>query len=220
VLVEEQLQGAEISIDSWVLDGEVTPFVVAHKRVGFPPYFVETGHVVAAPLAEPVWRQVKALVTAANLALGVDRCVTHTELMLTSSGPRIVEVNGRLGGDLIPYLGQLTHPGQSAGRIAAQVACGVRPGAQPRATTIAGVHFVYPASDLRFERLVVPAGLRAEPWLAELVELGTPGQEMRVPPAAYLDRAGYAIVVGHDHATVSRRLDQVAAAVTVAGAPW
>lgn len=40
------------------------------------------------------------LVRAAHQVLGVSARMTHTEVKLTPSAPEIIEINGRLGGDL------------------------------------------------------------------------------------------------------------------------
>ena len=218
VLVEELLRGREISVDAWVLDGEVGPLVVAHKRVGFPPYFVETGHVVGAPLEPTVLDAVLDVVTAANRALGVDRCITHTEVMLTDSGPRVVEVNGRIGGDLIPYVGELVTPGLSVGEVAATVAQGIRPEQQKAPDRVIGIHFVYPGHDMVFQTLSAPDALRGADWVVDIRQVSGPGTELRLPPRAFLDRAGYCLVGGEDLESVSRRLDEVAARVVAVGA--
>lgn len=59
----------------------------------------------------------------AHEALGLTRAMTHTELRLTSSGPRVVEVNARTGGGMIPRLGQLV-TGIDLGRVSAELAVG------------------------------------------------------------------------------------------------
>lgn len=60
--------------------------------------YLETGHVTPSRLPEPTVRSVVATVDRALDALGVSARVTHTEVRLTSSGPQVIEVNGRLGG--------------------------------------------------------------------------------------------------------------------------
>ncbi|KJY28491.1 hypothetical protein VR44_25215, partial [Streptomyces katrae] len=65
--------------------------------------FRETGMFQPAALSEPLARQVLALTGAALRALGVTDGVTHTEIKLTPDGPRLIEVNGRMGG----YVGAL-----------------------------------------------------------------------------------------------------------------
>lgn len=218
-LVEELLRGPEISVDSWVLDGQVTPFVTARKQTGFHPYFVETGHVVEAQLDPAVAGKVWSVVASANRALGVDRCVTHTELVLSRGGPRVVEVNGRLGGDLIPHLRELVTPGFSAGGIAAQVALGTVPQNIPDAGGAAGIHFVYPQSDLRFERLSMSPELSNIDWIHQITQVGEPDEEMRVPPGGFLDRAAYCVVMGNEPVSVTKRLAWVADRVAAVGAP-
>lgn len=216
VLVEELLVGDEVSVDCWALDGEVEPFVTARKTVGLPPYFEEVRHVVGGHLAQE--DQVRAVARAAVTALGLDRVVAHVELMLTSDGPRIVEVNGRLGGDLIPYLGQLAG-GPSAGAVAAAVATGRRPAPVAAATRWAGVQFLYPSHDMVFSRLAVDPAVEGEPWVDRLEPLYPAGATLRLPPRGFLARAGCAVVTADDEATLVARLDRMVTAAVPAGEP-
>ncbi|MGW7612376.1 ATP-grasp domain-containing protein [Streptomyces sp. NPDC054766] len=143
VLVEEYLAGPEISVDSVVFEGRVAPVFVGRKEIGFPPYFEETGHRVSG--ADPLLSDPDLLrtLTGIHLALGVTDGWTHTELKLTPDGPKLIEVNGRLGGDLIPYLG-MRASGVDPGLAAADVACGTPPVTAPSEAAFAGVRFFYP----------------------------------------------------------------------------
>jgi hypothetical protein len=58
----------------------------------------ETGYFVPATLNQPLRSAVLELADAAIKALGVTDGVTHLEAKLTPDGPRIIEINGRLGG--------------------------------------------------------------------------------------------------------------------------
>jgi biotin carboxylase len=141
VLVEELLTGPEISVDCAVHRGRVHPLCVARKEVGYPPYFEEVGHVVdgADPLlTDP---ELLAVVQDAHTALGFTDGMTHTEFKLTPAGPRLVEVNARLGGDLIPYLG-LRATGVDPGAAAAAVACGRPPELAADRNLVAAVRFL------------------------------------------------------------------------------
>lgn len=60
--------------------------------------FRETGMVLPATLAAGEIDAILTLEAAAIQALGITNGVTHSEIKLTASGPRIIEVNGRLGG--------------------------------------------------------------------------------------------------------------------------
>ena len=125
VLIEEYLEGPEYSVDGLTFDGETTPLVVARKTVGLAPHFEELGHVVPAPPHTGLDEAI-AQVRRVHRIVGLDRLITHTEFRLTSAGPRIIELNVRLGGDLIPYLGQLALSVDLA-RAAADAAMGERP---------------------------------------------------------------------------------------------
>ena len=102
VLVETYLDGPEISIDGAVVDGRYVPLFVARKQLSEHPYFQETGHVVDATDELQRDPELMEMLRAAHVALGLRRGMTHSEVRLTSAGPRIVEINARLGGDLIP----------------------------------------------------------------------------------------------------------------------
>jgi biotin carboxylase len=96
VLVEQYLAEHEVSVDSVVYQGRVRPLFVAHKELGFPPYFEETSHYVdgADPLLDDP--ELRRLLRDTHAALGYTDGWTHAEFKLTASGPKVIEVNGRL----------------------------------------------------------------------------------------------------------------------------
>ncbi|MFB7514501.1 acetyl-CoA carboxylase biotin carboxylase subunit family protein [Streptomyces sp. NPDC056144] len=195
VLVEEYLVGDEISVDAALVDGELLPLFVARKISGFDPYFEETGHTVDADdplLTDPALLDV---LTRAHAATGYTTGITHTEVRLTASGPRIIEINARLGGDLIPYVGSVA-TGVDPGRAAVDVACGKRPDVTRTQRRVAAIHFLYPETDGVVSEVVVD-----EPALAAATNasgvLAGPGQELLLPPAGHVtSRYGYVVVEG------------------------
>ena len=219
VLVEEFLVGEEISVDSWVLDGRVEPYVTALKRTDYPPFFEEVAHVAGNVLDSATEAAVRDVVVRANRALGVDRTLTHTELMLTAEGPKVIEVNGRLGGELIPRLAEIAAPGLSVGALLGAVATGRTPEPVARPEQLVGIRFLYPDADLTFDDIDVPAALADQPWLHEVRRCSVPGTELRLPPRQFLGRAGYAIATGADVAEIDTRLHTLAAATAVRGTP-
>jgi biotin carboxylase len=118
-----------VSVESITSNGEIRHIEVTGKFPLAAP-LRETGYVVPGTLSE-AWRaRVLALTTAALTALGVRHGVTHTEVKLTPDGPRIIEINGRLGG----YVADLVRRarGFDLVRAALTVALG-RPYEPPRA---------------------------------------------------------------------------------------
>jgi biotin carboxylase len=98
ILVEAAVTGPEFSVETF--DDRVVAVVAKHT--GAPPYFVETGHDVPAPLPRADADALGATALAALAALGLGWGAAHTELRLTATGPVVIEVNPRLAGGMIP----------------------------------------------------------------------------------------------------------------------
>ncbi|MBQ0862570.1 ATP-grasp domain-containing protein [Streptomyces smyrnaeus] len=180
VLVEEYLDGPEISVDAAWFRGRMEPAFVARKECGFPPYFEETGHLVdgSDPLqGDPA---VLEVVARAHRAVGFATGWTHTELRLTAHGPKIVEINARIGGDRIPDIGRLAL-GTDAALTAARVACGAEPDIRPGRRRVAGVRFCYPEADCLARQVRIDAAA-LPPSVTEALPIALPGQELRLPP--------------------------------------
>jgi len=215
VLVEECVTGEEVSIDSVVQDGKVTPLFLARKVVGYPPYAEEIGHYVDAAdplLSDPTFT---AVLQDTHTALGFQDGWTHTEYMLTETGPKLIEVNGRLGGDMIPYLGMLA-TGIDPGVVAARAACGADVVARPTRRRVAGVRFFYPLRDdsviteIGFDAAGLPAAVDRAVVVAE------PGAVVSPPPRGTVwGRIAYATAVADSAADCARALDAAEAALSV-----
>lgn len=134
-VLEELLRGANyqplgdyVSVESVVSDGVATHVAVTGKYPLEPP-FREVGHFFPSGLDSLLEADVRELTTRALQALGVDGGITHTEVKLTETGPRVIEVNGRLGGfigDLVLRAG-----GPNLVEVAARLALGERPDCAP-----------------------------------------------------------------------------------------
>lgn len=206
VLVEEFLTGPEISVDAIIHDGVVTPTVLARKRLGHEPYFVETGHDVDAndPLLDD--KELLGQLQDIHEALGFVHGATHSEFKLTPDGPRLVEVNARLGGDLIPYVGLLAS-GVDPTVAAAHVAAGHRPDTTPAFRTVAAVRFLPPDGLCEVEEVVVHED-RFGPTVHEAVVTTSPGARLAGPPEAFLTRYAHVVAVGDDMEQVTADLEE------------
>ncbi len=87
--------------------------------------FREHGHVFPATLAPDVARSVEMIAALALDAVGVKVGVCHVEIKLTPSGPKVIEVNGRLGGGVAAVLNAAT--GQDPVAWAMSAALGALP---------------------------------------------------------------------------------------------
>ena len=215
VLVEQCLFGEEISIDAVISGGRVSPLFLARKVVGFPPYAEEIGHYVSADdplLTDP---QLVELMQQTHAALGFRDGWTHSEFMLTESGPQVIEVNGRLGGDMIPYLGQLA-TGIDPGVTAARAACGLPVEVTPDRRHTAGVRFFYVEKEdseiveVRFNTSELPETIR------EAVAVAKPGAIVSPPPKGTAwGRVAFAIAVADSVGVCAQALDAAEASLEV-----
>lgn len=217
VLVEEYLEGPEISIDSVVVGGQATCVNVARKRIGFAPSFEEVGHVVR-PWRDEAWAwELQELMRDVHRALGAADGVTHGEVRLTSDGPRLVELNCRLGGDFIPLLGALA-TGVDLVRCAAEVALGQVPAMEPTMDRTAEVRFLYPPRDSLVHEVDL-AGCREIAGIAEAIALAGPGDELILPPKGAVGRFAALIAVGASQEQTSMALDEAAARARLTAEP-
>jgi biotin carboxylase len=213
VLIEELIEGPEISIDGAVVAGEHRSFCLARKQAGFAPYFEEIGHIVdgADPLLADA--SLQDLLTQAHRALGVRDGVTHTEVRFSDRGPVVIEVNGRLGGDLIPYLGKIA-TGVDPGQVAVDVAVGRRPCLERSRRSCVGIRFIYPPADCRVLDVCLP-GLDAVPGLLDVHAMVAQGEVIRLPPRAHLGRYACVIAAAADADSCAARLDDAAKLTTL-----
>ena len=89
--------GDYVSVESLCEDDGVRHLAITGKFRLLPP-FREVGRFWPALLRDGEREAILDLTTRALTALRVTVGLTHTELKLTAAGPRIIEVNGRLGG--------------------------------------------------------------------------------------------------------------------------
>ena len=211
VLVEEYLRGPEISVETVVLGpGQVRIVAVTRKSLGREPQFQEIGHSVDAAdplLCDPV---LAAVVTAAVRALGLSRGVLHVELRLTADGPRVIEVNGRPAGDLIPLLVERA-TGVNLAQALATLAAGGIPDLAPTRSEAAAIGFLYPEHSGYIERLDVHGALHDQLWLERLVWTRDVGTQVTAPPRASIDdRIAHWVVTGATAADCAKRRSLVA----------
>ena len=111
-----------LSVESVVSRSQVS-HVALTGRFPLAEPFRETGNFIPAILEPGLERAVLQLVDDAVRALGIVDSIIHTEIKLTAEGPRLIEVNGRLGGRP-PFVLESVAP-VNLFAVACQVAAGV-----------------------------------------------------------------------------------------------
>jgi phosphoribosylamine-glycine ligase len=96
-VAEPFLCGPQYSVECFSESG-VHLVVAITKKYSDPVTLVELGHVMPAPLDPAEAASISSHTARALDALGVEFGPTHTEIVLTTSGPRIIETHLRVGG--------------------------------------------------------------------------------------------------------------------------
>jgi biotin carboxylase len=186
--------------------------VVAHKTTSEAPYFEEVQHVVytADPLLDDAG--LLELLQRVHQALGFTVGCTHTELRRRGDEWVVIEVNARIGGDLIPYLGRLTLGVRMTAELVAAVTGRPRPALLAPDSRCAAVRFLYPGR----AGTVVDVGIDADRLPVGTVNARVTkpiGAQIAPPPrGGQSSRWGHVIVVGDSPDECSERLDAASAA--------
>ncbi|MCC3772271.1 ATP-grasp domain-containing protein [Streptomyces sp. UNOC14_S4] len=218
VLLEEYVAGPEVSVEGYVLDGQVTVVSVTSKLLGPEPCFVEVGMVVQHELEPPVRAAVEAYVTDVCRALGLTLGPFHCELRIPDGEPVLIEIGARLAGLCIPQLVELV-TGVSLARVMLAAFTGLDPYAAgvfsaPRAKCAAVHCFSTEHGDglPSFKGLSGLDELRSAEDVVEVSLYYPEGAE--VPPAEdFRCLLGHVVFQAESHAGALARRAEIASAV-------
>lgn len=101
IMVEEYMEGPEVSVETLSVDGKCYVIQITDKLTTGAPYFVEMGHNEPSMLSEDIKKQIMEVASTAVKAIGIENGPSHTEIIVTQAGPKVVELGARLGGDNI-----------------------------------------------------------------------------------------------------------------------
>lgn len=101
VVVEEYMVGPEVSVETFTVNGTCHIIQITDKITTGAPHFVEMGHTQPSQLSDETKQEIMDVARAANRAIGIMNGPSHTEIIVTEEGPKIVELGARLGGDCI-----------------------------------------------------------------------------------------------------------------------
>ncbi|MEU4805364.1 hypothetical protein [Actinosynnema sp. NPDC023587] len=215
LVLEEYLRGRDtapfgdyVSVESAVVAGRVEHIAVTGKLPLLPP-FRERGNFWPPALSDDEQAEVTALAARAVGACGVTGGLTHTEVKLTPDGPRVIEVNGRLGGDLDELTGFVT--GRSLVEVAGRIALGqpVDVPRAPRGRVWFHQRHVWPRVPAELVAIDGVEELRALPGVSSYRPLARPGAT--APGGTHTAELDGTLGVVADHATYAALADRISA---------
>jgi len=99
-LIEEYIQGDEISVETLVQGNKIHIIQITDKIVSAPPYNVELGHIQPSRyeyLRPAIEKLLQDIVDKLNL----NNCALHPEMKVYNNRLTLIEIGPRLGGDFI-----------------------------------------------------------------------------------------------------------------------
>ena len=202
VICEEFIEGPEVSVEGYLVDGEFVGVAITDKLSD--ERFLEVGHSQPTRLPRAVQEQIFEATARVLRGLGITRGVTHTEMRLSERGPVLIETHTRMGGGSIHRLTQ-TSTGVDLADVLVACALGEKPSARPRSTgTAAAIRFITgPAGTVT--KLDLPE-VDVENGLVDVHANVKVGDEA-TGRSSSLDRLGFVIATGADRDESDRRAD-------------
>lgn len=196
LMVEQCIRGAEVSVEGMTVNGETCILAITDKMVTPPPYFVELGHSEPALLDSDTRIQVEEIARAAIGAVGIVNGPSHTEIMITDSGPMVIEIAARLGGDYITSRLVPLSTGIDMVKVSVELALGLPADVSPGMRSGSAIRFIVSETGVISDIGIDPA-IHDLSGFEELELYKKPGDAISEPHSSN-DRVGHVICTGSD----------------------
>ncbi len=128
IICEGFMDGPELSIDALMWDGQIFITGVADRIIEFPPYFVETGHIMPTNLHKEKVNDALEVFKQGIRVLGIEVGAAKGDIKITERGAKVGEIASRLSGG---FMSAYTYPystGVNLIQSAINIAMGDPPG--------------------------------------------------------------------------------------------
>ncbi|PKW16745.1 ATP-grasp domain-containing protein [Saccharopolyspora spinosa] len=211
ILLEEYLVGNEISVESYVQNGETTVVAVHDKPTPMDgPFFEETFYATPTELTGDTLERVKKFTALAHQGLGITQGATHTEFRVSASGePYILETGARLGGGPI-YQSVLLSTGIDMVEVLTKVSLGADADVVVDSERFRHVGFTLHFAERPGELLAVNGveSLEAGEDVSEVMIYRQIGEKVDVPPRVW-QAHGHVIFTGDSREDVVHKQREI-----------
>ena len=196
VIVEEFMDGPELSIDMLIYNDEIYVTGVADRIIESPPFFIETGHIMPSALdkeqIDDAVNVMKAGIKALNLKIGAAK----GDIKVTKNGAMVGEIAARLSGG---FMSAYTYPlstGVNLIKNAIEIALGNPPSdLKPKWNKVSIEKAFLPGTGI-IESIEGVENAKKVEGIKE-VFIKTKAGDILVTPTNNLEKAGNIIAVGN-----------------------
>ena len=210
VLVEEFIEGPQISTEHIIYDGQIfTPgfadrnYDMLHQ---FLPQIMENGGWIPSLFTDLI-KEIENEMQKAALALNLNRCIVKGDVVLNNGKPMVIELAARLsGGDFSESLVPLSS-GVNYVRTAIELCLGIKPNFESMEKTIrqsvANRYFFAKPGELK--EINIDFDIEALPWLKKFELWVKPGSKL-TEINSHGTRSGVFVVVGDDRKDLEQKI--------------
>ena len=213
VIVEEYMRGHEVSVEVMVVDKDIHILAVTDKLTTGAPFFVEMGHSQQSILSADDIRKIKSLTKEAILAIGINNGPAHVEIMLTETGPKMIELGARMGGDCITTHLVPLSTGIDMIKATIDVALGIMPDILPKFNKGSAIRYI----NVQAGRVMSVEGIDSAKSVEGIKDVFVQVQPNDIISNIHssLDRAGFVIAQGQTADEAVSRCNQALSLIKI-----
>ncbi len=193
ILIEQYIDGVELSIDALVVDGEIVITGVADRIIEYAPYFVETGHILPSQMPQEVILSGLDVFQRGVRALGIRLGAAKGDIKVTPTGSFVGEIAARLSGG---FMSTHTYPyatGVDLMENILRIHLGMGLGdVTPKRSWVSIERAIIPSPG-KVESVAGEQDAKAIEYVRDVIVDVKPGDRIR-EPQNNLDKAGHVIV--------------------------
>jgi biotin carboxylase len=214
LLVEQYVDGGEISVESLIVDGDTRVVAIHDKPLPMRgPNFEEIYYRTPSRLPADVQETVRGFVSRIHTALGMSLGASHAEFRLPAAGPPVaLEVGARIGGGGV-YASVLTSTGVDMLAAVIEMARGRTPEIPRRQPRPTGFFMIFAGVEGVVREVCGVEAARADPAVVEVDVYKGPGDEVLVPPRVF-QANGHVVTAAESLDAVDSAFDRLREAIT------
>ena len=210
LLIEEFLDGTELTVDSIIYQGEILFTNITEKPLpmnGEEGGFAEIDVITPSSFSESDQAKIRKVQHEMIQKIGVYNAVIHTEMRLTSKGPKLLEINPRVGGVNIPTITNLA-TNVDLELAALELAFGEKPTIEPLQNGYTATRIISPRQGGILRSVEGIEEIRALPGIREFLFFKQVGERILTVPYEIQDQLGYIVSQGTTHSETLATLQQ------------
>lgn len=195
-LIEEYIEGEEISVEAVVQNSKLHIIQITDKIVTPPPYNVEIGHIQPSKfeyLKSKIYEMLQIVIDKS----GINNCAIHPELKIKGDEIKIIEVGPRLGGDFITSSLVPLSTGINIEKLLINISLGIPIEYKPHYNSAIISYFNFPAGKVVKNSITKEIINKNYPNICSFYFNLKPGEKIPRITNSF-DRYGFFIIAGKD----------------------